>query len=281
MSDATSSPPAKSSRVASIDGLRGLLAVFVMTAHFANNYGHPVLIMPAKSAVMIFFAISGYVLTRSWNGNYPSFLVKRFLRLWPAYAAVLAVGDYFAQAQTPWTVYLWYPYLGIHDVVAANPVAWSLFVEAWATLAMPLIIVIGRRKTTAFIAALALLMIRERYEDLYFGLYFILGSYCARYPFKVDFLETRLFQWLGRISYSLYLTHAIVIGVVKFRAPDLAPYLAVPLCLVVAEVCWFAVERPSLWASKTFGRWIDLKLKAWPRPAPLAALRPEGPSLGS
>jgi peptidoglycan/LPS O-acetylase OafA/YrhL len=260
--------------------MRGLLAVFVMIAHFANAFGHPALIMPAKSAVMIFFAISGYVLTRSWNGNYLSFLVKRFWRLWPAYALVLFLGDHFAQAHTPWSVYVWYPYLGIHDVVAANPVAWSLFVEAWATLLMPLVIVIGRRKTTAFVAALALLLIRGRYEDVYFGLYFILGSYCARYPFKVDFLETGPFQWLGRISYSLYLTHAIVIGVVKFRAPLLAPYVTLPLCLVVAEICWFALERPSLWVSKTLGRRLDGWMKAWPRPAPLAALGPEAPPLG-
>jgi peptidoglycan/LPS O-acetylase OafA/YrhL len=272
MSDANSSPEPKSSRVASIDGLRGLLAVFVMTAHFANAYGYPALIMPAKSAVMIFFAISGYVLTRSWNGNYPSFLVKRFLRLWPAYAVVLFVGDDLAQANTPWTVFVWYPYLGIHDVVAANPVAWSLFVEAWATLLMPLVILIGQRKTTTFVAAIALLLIRDRYEDLYFGLYFILGSYCARYKFKVEFLETRLFQYLGRISYSLYLTHAIVIGVVKFRAPQLAPYLTIPLCLIAAQLCWFAVEQPSLWASKTLGRWLDRRMKVWRRPAPFSAL---------
>jgi peptidoglycan/LPS O-acetylase OafA/YrhL len=248
---------ARASRVESIDGLRGVLAASVAIAHFANAYGHPALIPLAKCAVMLFFVISGYVLTRAWNGNFGSFLVKRYVRLWPVYAASLAAGAYFSGSHPAWTVYFWFPYLGIGDTVAADPVVWSLFVAAWATLLMPIVIWIGRRDIPTLIAIFALLVVKGASEGLYFGLFFLFGSYFSRCRFDVAWLNSKPLRWLGKISYSLYLSHVIVIGVCKIGLPALAPFIALPLCLIVAQFLWFTIERPSLWASKTLGRWIE------------------------
>src|ERR1700733_674035 len=132
-------------RVASVDGLRGWLAAYVMLAHLVNAYGSGVLIGGANAAVMAFFAISGHVLTRSWNGDFPAFLVRRFFRLWPVYALSLAAGGYLIGRAPPLSFYFWYPFEGIHGDIPYNPVMWSLFVEAWSALFMPIIVWTGRR----------------------------------------------------------------------------------------------------------------------------------------
>ncbi|MBL7234854.1 acyltransferase family protein [Komagataeibacter oboediens] len=62
--------------------------------------------------------------------------------------------------------------------------------------------------------------------------------------------------WLGRISFSFYLTHYLLIGIISWslgewlRHLDLASGLAVTfaifgLCLIVGTVCYHLVERPS------------------------------------
>ena len=80
-------PVAGAARVAAVDGLRGLLAVVVLAWHVAAPFGLAWLLPAANLAVATFFVLSGYVLTRGWDGRYGVFLIRRFLRLWPVYAA--------------------------------------------------------------------------------------------------------------------------------------------------------------------------------------------------
>ena len=54
----------------------------------------------------------------------------------------------------------------------------------------------------------------------------------------------------GRISYSLYLTHWIVIVVCNLRIPSIAMYVQIPLCLAVAQLIWMTIERPSILLSR-------------------------------
>ncbi|HYA73390.1 MAG TPA: acyltransferase family protein [Roseiarcus sp.] len=247
---------ASGARYASLDGLRGVLAAFVMLAHFQQSAGHPGLLPFAKGCVEAFFVISAYALTVSWNGRFGAFLGKRFLRLWPGYALSLAIASYVSGVAVEWTDYFWYPFKGFNIGCAADPVVWSLYTEVYANLAMPLIILLGRRTWTTALVCISLILLHRYGEDVVYGLFFVVGSYATRFQFDFALLNSRFCQWLGKISFSLYLTHEIVIGVCKFHFPSIWEYVAIPLCLVVATAFWIAVEKPSLWASRQFGKWI-------------------------
>ena len=273
-------------RVTSVDGLRGLLATYVMVAHFGNANGTGALIPFANMCVMMFFIISGYVLTRSWTGLMPGFLVRRFLRLWPVYAICITVGGYMVMKPPALSMYVWFPFMGINDQAPQDPVTWSLFVEAWAMLFMPLIVWIGRRSWATAIAIPALVLVKYYglagyySTDVYYGAFFIGGAYGANKTLTVSLFDTPVVQWLGRISYSLYLTHLLVIATCRFHFPALAFYIAIPSCFLVAHLTWLLVERPSIYLSRLFGRRVDAltaplieRLRSGPAQADLGAAR--------
>src|ERR1700679_590520 len=106
---------AKPSRVAAIDGLRGLLAVVVLAWHVCSPFGAAWMLVFANVAVGLFFVLSGYVLTRGWDGRIGVFLVRRFLRLWPVYALCLGVCYLLAGVHPVWSEFAWYPLIGPND----------------------------------------------------------------------------------------------------------------------------------------------------------------------
>lgn len=70
-------------------------------------------------------------------------------------------------------------------------------------------------------------------------------------------LSTAPFRWLGRVSFSLYLTHLPVRDWIVPHIPVrgvLRPALLVVLCLLVAEVFHLLVERPATMLSRRLGR---------------------------
>lgn len=73
-------------------------------------------------------------------------------------------------------------------------------------------------------------------------------------------LSTRLCQWLGKISYSMYLTHAIVIGALDALLSALSipvpaqALIAIVLSFLFAWIFWYCVERPSITWSHQVGR---------------------------
>ncbi len=86
-----------SKRLNNFDLLRLLAAVAVLVSHSFAVTGH---VEPGIGAdtlgtigVLMFFGISGYLITRSWvhAPHIPSFVVKRALRIYPAYIVVLLV----------------------------------------------------------------------------------------------------------------------------------------------------------------------------------------------
>lgn len=78
----------------------------------------------------------------------------------------------------------------------------------------------------------------------------IVASAAMRLPTPVrPLLELPPLVWLGRISYSVYLYHLLIIAEVAERRPDDAvgvAVLAVPITLAVGCVSYFLVERPLL-----------------------------------
>lgn len=70
-------------------------------------------------------------------------------------------------------------------------------------------------------------------------------------------LSTAPFRWLGRVSFSLYLTHLPVRDWIVPYIPvrgALRPVLLVALCLLVAEAFHLLVERPATMLSRRLGR---------------------------
>lgn len=253
---------ARPARLAAIDGLRGVLATVVVADHAILERGSEALGVAASMSVAVFFVMSGYVLTRGWDGLYWRFLARRFVRLWPVFALAMAAGCLAARRPPEPLEWLWIPWPG-YDANAICPPAWSLFIEAWAALAMPVIVWTARggagRSAVCIAACLALTWLVVpanpglRAFESYFAC-FVLGAGLSRFAVDTGALGGAVVQWLGRVSYSLYLTHWVVLhlGWTWFGAIGLL--VAVPACFGVAALVHRYVEMPSIALSRMIWR---------------------------
>lgn len=259
-------PPAQG-RVAALDGLRGLLAVVVMAWHVCAPFGAEWMKACANVSVAFFFLMSGYVLTRGWDGRLGLFLARRFLRLWPVYALCLGAGYGIAGVQPVWSEFLWYPYLGPDASPAIDPPVWSLCLEAYVMPLMPLIVWAGTASglraalCMAVFAAIGLAVPQVAVLAL-----FIAGAFLARVEWRNGMLESALPQWLGKISYSLYLSHFLVLELAVRALGPWGGVVAAPAAFAVGWLVWAAVERPSIGLSRRLARTLDAgaALKAQP-----------------
>ncbi len=137
---------AEGGRLAALDGLRGVLAVYVMLSHLAPFAALPGwMLRPfahGGAAVDVFFVLSGLVITRSLDrfGWRPGpFLRARARRILPVYLAVLACAVAIQPLALPFGAMGW--------VGAANPgrFIWSggWPAEGWAVLAAHLTLTHG------------------------------------------------------------------------------------------------------------------------------------------
>ena len=85
-------------RLECLDGLRGLLAVYVLLGHMAPFAVLPAVVQTALShggaAVDVFFVLSGLVITQSLlraGGKAMPFLITRFARIYPVFLLVFVV----------------------------------------------------------------------------------------------------------------------------------------------------------------------------------------------
>ena len=243
-------------RLPALDGLRGLLALVVMGHHLVRPLGFTFLLLPSDFAVCGFFVLSGFVLTRAWDGRFGVFLARRFLRLWPVYALCLAVG-YFIAAEPPvWTQFIWYPVLTANAKPAIDPPIWSLCIEAWAMLFMPFFVWAGRgHPAKALAGAVAIYVAGFFVVKFNFGLMFVAGAFLSRYDFRNRALESAVPQWIGKISYSLYLTHWLVFKVAQAQFGDIGLLASVPVAFLVGWLVWRCVELPSLQLSRRVDAW--------------------------
>jgi peptidoglycan/LPS O-acetylase OafA/YrhL len=91
-------------------------------------------------------------------------------------------------------------------------------------------------------------------------------------PFA-HFLELRIVQWLGRISFSLYLVHVPILIATAWFLRGIAwywtPVVAIPIALLVATLFTRFIERPSHRLSQWIGRTVARRLP--PAAAPRGA----------
>ncbi len=198
--------------------------------------------------------MSGYGLARGYDRRPLLFGARRLARLWPVYACV-TLGAHLAAGCLPAPGELvWWP-LVLQGVPPLNPSAWTLYIEAWVTLALPGIFLVCRWQRWAGVA-LACAGCLPWFISHRPGLpgLFCAGAAAAQFPIRWPTRMPAACLWLGRISYGLYLTHWPVMW--HFRA-WLGPWGAVaalPAVLGVAMLTHHLVERPSIRLSHALGR---------------------------
>ena len=102
-------------------------------------------------------------------------------------------------------------------------------------------------------------------------------------------LERQPLAWLGKVSYSLYLTHNIVLLAVihmLFGRVGAAMLLtvAVAACLLIAALSWLLVEAPAMWLgqpSRAGGMTADCRPPYRPRDCGSLRKRPPSPPRAS
>lgn len=314
-----------------VQALRGFAATWVVLFH-ASAGGH----IPSLKAwlpgwvnaavfdagyygVSVFFALSGFVIAHSLAGTvvspriYGRFLLRRSIRLDPAYWVTIAICMAFAVLAAmvkhePFQPYSW-SQVAAHLIYAQvffgypaiNDVFWTLSYEVQFYAFFAAAMIVPNRWTKAALCGTAFLSAFGAFDDLLPGLFlnlwgcFFIGV-IARWAvvdriwlsvllalavvlalngtFNAIAAATALFlcaaatvgwaetglsarplQFLGAISYSLYLIHNPVTGAVGFVAHRIAGsgLLADIFVLIAvyaasfgaAVLLWWAVERPS------------------------------------
>ncbi len=236
----------------------------VVADHALSELGSAALGIAADIAVAVFFLLSGLVLTRAWDGRFGQFLVRRFVRLWPVFAVCLAAAGLLAMRAPALPEFVWIPYPR-YDAHELCPPMWSLFIEAWAALAMPLIAWSGRGgaiRTLACMAgclAAAIFWPPANLAARAFVSYlvcFVAGAGLSRTNLRSPLLESEVPQWLGRISYSLYLSHWLVLHAMTEAFGRPGAVAGAALAFPVGWCVWWCLERPSISVSRaiTIGR---------------------------
>ena len=240
-------------RIPTLDGVRGVLALIVMLVHVAA-FTHPsgILIL-SQIPVALFFVLSGWVLTRAWDGRFGVFLARRVVRLWPVYGLSLVAGYALAWRHPQWQEFAWIPWPAYDGAVINGPV-WSLYIEAWAAWFMPLIAWAGRGPVNrALLVAVGFIVASQFFAPLLFGALFVLGAALSGQAPAWAFFETRAVQFLGQVSYSLYLSHWMLLKAASiYLGPFWVPAAGVA-ALPLAWVVWWAVENPSIHLSRRIG----------------------------
>jgi peptidoglycan/LPS O-acetylase OafA/YrhL len=267
-----------------LDGLRGIAILAVLLGHlqprlpalhfikFVEQYNF--------AGVDLFFVISGFLITGILLDSvgsahyFRNFYVRRVLRIWPLYFALLAFvfvllpllmpgerGRIFALSH-PWQSYLVFAQNFFVHALGIMPlfVTWSLAVEEQFYLVWPLVIfVLPRRMLPAFLIAVALLSPLVRAfaqmhgvtaETIYTCTIFRLDSICAGALLGV-WLRSKTFSRTSAIRILMGITAAGFVGCFI----TLAWLWARPLC---AYLRYSAV-------SILFLGWVGWTLLAEPR----------------
>ncbi len=101
--------------------------------------------------------------------------------------------------------------------------------------------------------------------------YFVAGAALAHTEVRNRVLEGRLAQWLGRISYSLYLSHALVLATAVKALGPAGGVWALPAVFAVGWLVWRTVERPSLELSRQSDKAVAWAVERLGRPPGMVA----------
>lgn len=252
-----------------LDSLRGLAAMSVLLLHFLEgwlqtsppHYVYYFLYIPlltsGNAAVMMFFVLSGFVLTLPQMvpkpASYPAYAVRRICRIYLPYLAALAVallgcwrfhglqlyGDRFRitwrDAPSISGIAQHLAFLGRYDVYAYNTPIWSLVHEMRISLIFPLLCLVSLRMRAwvAFLVAVSLqaaARLVDRFSGPYTGggypgvpsiFWSLTVSFCG--IFLVGSILARhrekIVAWLTRLpSWLLTVLLVVSIGLYQYNA---------------------------------------------------------------
>lgn len=183
-----------SDRLHGLDNLRGLAALMVVIYHAEIVVGGQRLIGHGYLAVDFFFALSGFVMTRTYEGRFQgalAFGAMRLTRFAPVMACGSVLGFFALGPSVGWSNALFLAVLSLlyiplpsreHPLIPANPPQWSILFELIANLLHAAIL--ARLRVTALIAimlisAALILVFAEKPDDPALFLPRTLLSYCA------------------------------------------------------------------------------------------------------
>lgn len=177
-----------SGRFEALDAWRGVAATMVVAYHFSflSHFHQISFLASGYLLVDFFFVLSGFVIAHAYAGRLRTpvaalgFMVRRFGRLWPLHAAMLAlfvVGEganhlFFALSgqadafrpstndNTPYSILtnlLLIQAFGLHNSLTWNGASWSISAEFYAYAAFCAVFLALRRAWALAAAALALL----------------------------------------------------------------------------------------------------------------------------
>lgn len=166
-------------RFDALDACRGLAALMVALQRL-EAHGYHASLGPVRNAYLFvdfFFVLSGFVIAHAWGERLESgrqvgaFLVRRFGRLWPLHAAMLALflavealklvaasrgaqmtSPPFSGTSAPGTILpnlLLVHSLGFHDYLAWNVPSWSISTEFWTYIVFAALTFLAGRHRTA------------------------------------------------------------------------------------------------------------------------------------
>jgi peptidoglycan/LPS O-acetylase OafA/YrhL len=200
-----------------LQSLRGVAALMVAISHMSSVYSLPASIRlaidcvcNAHACVIVFFVLSGYVLTGSlirrglsWS-SVKGFYIGRLFRLFPALWAASAISALFLLLYPQLTIHpalsFWF-FLFLHSfptftqlILAALAIdkslimpVWTIFIELMGSAIMPLIVTMALAKTRLFnwivvgmgLGAFLLAHAPHRLDSLSYMFDFALGAWLA------------------------------------------------------------------------------------------------------
>jgi peptidoglycan/LPS O-acetylase OafA/YrhL len=150
-------------RFRALDGWRGICALLIALHHFpAHGFiYHLPLVRNAWLLVDFFFVLSGFVITHAYRDRLSSgqaaafFAIRRFFRLWPLQAAMLAAfialelyrylatGTGFIGERSIFAIFTnlaLVQSLGLHDMLTWNTPSWAVSTEFWTYILFALVV---------------------------------------------------------------------------------------------------------------------------------------------
>ena len=229
--------------VASIDSLRGLAALSVFFFHMlslylpeADIYRPWFFVFAGHEAVILFFVLSGFVLTLSNESvhiTYQQYTIRRIFRLYPAYylSMLLSIvlfllikpmplnqytpwfNTHFSNIQLSYTMLLKTLLLFTNEFNNINGVIWSLVYEVTISiLILPLIWRLNTNRSLVIVMLFyAIFFVQRQFihpsyvlidKTIYFSVFFYMGNLVFRFRKKMVFLDSPIFIPLYILCYS-------------------------------------------------------------------------------
>ena len=243
-------------RLQKLDAVRGIAALMVVVAHCCGGRLSEIVVglhlwplqifWDAFGAVSMFFILSGYVLALQINSHkvttYSGFVVRRFFRIWPAFAVVIILTSMlflaarYIELQMADVSPLLLPSVNTYSVLAnllmigeqnaIDPPVWTLYVEMRVSLLFPLIMILVCRANlyVAVFVGLAYSVLVSRLVHAGLG------------PAIDEFADTSRFVWLFVIGAALAVpNNPIVRAFDKLNGSARAMILILGICIVLYQ----------------------------------------------